>query len=299
MEFLNNVVAKLKLPFWNGISLWELAEIYYRFFKKSNLIIRAKAISWSLFLSFFPFLIFIFSLIPFMPHFEEIQEKLYELVIQRFLPEKISFQLYEFIQDIIKNKFTFQPISILLTLYFATGGIYSLINGFSSKNHKINIKNNLVINYIISMCITIIVVVSVLASLLLFYYTEIVWKYIEFQEVYTQIQSLSGVFSWLYGLILYFFGVLILYYFGSQKTLRVKECFPGSILALIFSILITYGFAFYVVHFMKFNALYGSLGSVFILMLWIFLNVLLILIGFEVNIIIKNFHKHTTKSITG
>lgn len=291
MKFFNEFITKLKLPFWNGISLWELAEIYYRFFKKSNLIIRAKAISWSLFLSFFPFLIFIFSLIPFMPHFETIQDKLYELVIQRFLPEKISFQLYEFIQDIIKNKFTFQPISILLTLYFATGGIYSLINGFSSKNHKISNKNNLFFNYIISMCMTLIIVVSILGSLLLLYYTEIVWKYIEFKEISIQIQSFSGIFSWFYGLILYFLGVITLFYFGSQKTLKMKECLPGSILALIFSIVITYGFAFYVVHFMKFNALYGSLGSVFILMLWIFLNVLLILIGFEVNVIIKNLHK--------
>ncbi|MCB9201815.1 MAG: YihY/virulence factor BrkB family protein [Flavobacteriales bacterium] len=280
----------IKIPFWQNISLLNVLRFYFDVFKKADLIDRAKAISWSLFLSFFPFLIFTFSLVPYMPHFGDLKNRLYQLVFYKFLPYDMASQLQTLMEEQILENFTFQPISLVLTLYFSTNGFYALMQGFETKNYKINDVNPFQ-RYFISLVITLVVVFSILIGLSLLYYTEVVWRYIELKENLQFLGTISGIGGALFGSVLFVLGVVMLYYIGSNRTLRIRQCFPGSVIAYFFAVFMISFFAYYIQNFTKYNVLYGSLGIAFVLMLWIYFSVLVILVGYEINVVIAELKR--------
>ena len=83
------------------------------------------------------------------------------------------------------------------------------------------------------------------------------------------------------GLIFYTFAFI--YKFGPAVTKRWKLLTPGSILGSLLSVLATIGFSIFVNNFGRYNALYGSIGTVIVLMIVIYINSLVLLIGYELN----------------
>ncbi|MCH8331638.1 MAG: YihY/virulence factor BrkB family protein, partial [Bacteroidetes bacterium] len=88
---------------------------------------------------------------------------------------------------------------------------------------------------------------------------------------------------WVVILLLFFNGISLIYYFGPSIKKRFKWFSAGSSTATVFSIMISLAFTFYVNNFGQYNKLYGSIGTLFVIMLWFYLNAMVLLIGFELN----------------
>lgn len=275
----------IHIPFL-GISLWKMFEIYGKGIFQIQLGRQAASISWSFFLSLFPFLLFTLSLLPYLPHYDKLQFYVFEILMRNIFPAHMQNDVSDYIQtSIIPNLKNFSNITIVFALIFATNGAHSLINGF---NLNTELKRTFVKEYLVSFAITLAFIIVILFSLLGIYYSEIVLKL--FTPRYN-ISWFAENFSIIIGYVsfpfFYFILLMLFYWVGCLKITTIKQAIPGAILTTFLFVLITFIFAFYVKKFARYNVLYGSIGSIILVMVWVNMNIILVLLGNELNIAIK------------
>lgn len=201
-------------------------------------------------------------------------------------PSHIQKDVTGYIQtSIIPNISNFSTLTILFALIVATNGTHSLINGF---NLNTDLQRGAVKEYLVAFVITVAFIVLIIGSLLGVYYSEVVLKYFTPPaNVSWFVKNLTSIISFFSFPIFYFLLLSLFYWVGCLKITSWKQAFPGAILTTILFILLTYIFAIYVRNFASYNVLYGSIGSIMLLMVWVNVNIILILLGNELNIAIK------------
>lgn len=275
----------IHIPFL-GISLWKMFEIYGKGIFRIQLGRQAASISWSFFLSLFPFLLFMLSLLPFLPHYDKLQFYIFEILMRNVFPAHMQSDVTDYIQNsIIPNLKNYSNLTIILALVFATNGAHSLINGF---NINTDLKRTFLKEYLVSFAITIAFILVILLSLLGIYYSEVVLKlFTPKYNISWFVENLSKIIGYISFPLFYFILLSLFYWVGCLKITSIKQAVPGAIFTTVLFVLITFIFAFYVKKFAKQNVLYGSIGSIILLMVWINLNIILVLLGNELNIAIK------------
>lgn len=275
----------IHIPFL-GISLWKMFEIYGKGIFKIQLGRQAASISWSFFLSLFPFLLFLLSLLPLLPHYDKLQFYVFEILMRNIFPSHMQNDVSVYIQkSIIPNLKNFNNITIIFALIFATNGAHSLINGF---NINTNLKRTFLKEYLVSFAITVAFIVVILLSLFGIYYSEIVLKlFTPHYNISWFVENFSKIIGYISFPFFYFVLLVFFYWVGCLKITTMKQAVPGAIFTTVLFMLITLIFAFYVKKFARQNVLYGSIGSIILLMVWININIILVLLGNELNIAIK------------
>ena len=269
-----------------GISLWEMFTIYGQGVTKMQIGRMAASISWSFFLSLFPFILFLLSLLPYLPHYDKLQFYIFEVLMVNILPANMQKDVTGYINDfIIPNMKNISNLTIVFAMVFAVNGTHSLINGF---NLNTNLKRGVVKEYLVSFAITIAFIFLIIASLLGVYYSEVVLKLFTPQvNISWFVANLTKIIGFISFPIFYFILLALFYWVGCLKITSFKQAMPGAILTTSLFILLTYFFAIYVKNFARYNVLYGSIGSIILVMVWVNINVILMLLGNELNIAIK------------
>lgn len=275
----------IHIPFL-GISLWKMFEIYGKGIFRIQLGRQAASISWSFFLSLFPLLLFMLSLLPYLPHYDKLQFYVFEILMRNIFPAHMQNDVSDYIQhSIIPNLKNFSNITIIFALVFATNGAHSLINGF---NLNTELKRTFVKEYLVSFAITIAFIAVIMLSLLGIYYSEVVLKLFTPQyNISWFVDNLSKIIGYISFPFFYFILLMFFYWVGCLKITTMKQAIPGAIFTTVLFVIITFIFAFYVKRFARYNVLYGSIGSIILVMAWINLNIILVLLGNELNIAIK------------
>lgn len=280
-EFLDDI----HLPVL-GISLWQMFQIYISGIFKDKIGRKAAAISWSFTLSLFPFLLFLLSVIPYMPHYDKLQFYIFEVLMHNIFPSNIEGDVRSYIQDnIIPNMKGISNLTILIALVFATNGTFSLINGFNENSEE---KLTDVKEFILSFFITIGFVSIIFLALFGVYYTEVVLK--DFSPGYNLswlVRNLSKIIGFFSFPFFYFILLALFYWLGTVKIIRFRQAIPGAILTTVLFVVTTYFFALYVKNIARYNVLYGSIGSMILLMVWVNVNVYLLLFGNELNMALR------------
>lgn len=289
MKFLNKIRTTLKgihIPFLE-VSLWKMFEIYVEGLIDTPVIRQASAVSWNFFLSLFPFLLFMLSILPYLPHYEKLEHYIFEVVMTSAFPAGIRHSVTSYVQDVflpnlqkINNTFT-----IILTLFFGALGTKSLINSFNLNTDR---QRPFFKELWIALLIAIAFATLAIASLLGIYYAEVVTKLFNPIEGLSWIaKNLTALISFVSFPIFYFVLMALLYWVGCLKIVRFREAIPGALLSTILFGLVTYGFAIYVKGFARYNLWYGSIGSILLVMIWVNINIILILFGNQFNIAIR------------
>lgn len=269
-----------------GISLYKMFQIYGDGIFKNQLGKQAAAISWAFFLSLFPFILFMLSLLPYLPHYDKLQFYIFEVLMPRILPENILQDITGYIQRVIvPNLKSLNNITILLSLIFGTNGTHSLINGF---NQNTELKRNFFKEYLIAILITIAFTALIVLTFLGIYYSEVVLKlFTPSYDISWFVNNLSKIIGYVSFPLFYFILLSLFYWVGCLKITAWKEAVPGAIFTSLLFFLLTYIFAVYLKNFTRYNVFYGSIGSILIFMVWININIILMLLGNELNIAIK------------
>lgn len=275
----------IHIPFL-GISLWKMFEIYGEGVFKNQLGKQAAAISWSFFLSLFPFILFLLSLLPYLPHYDKLQFYVFEVLMHNVFPAHMQADVSNYIQKfIIPNMKSISNITIFFAIFFATNGTHSLISGFNEHTDQ---KRGVVKEYFVAFGITLAFVALIVISLFGIYYSEVVLKLFTPQyNISWFVDNLSRIIGFFSFPIFYFILLTLFYWVGCLKITSWKQAVPGAILTTVLFVILTYGFAIYVKDFAKYNVLYGSIGSMLLIMVWVNINIILILLGNELNIAIK------------
>lgn len=275
----------IHIPFL-GISLYKMFEIYIQGIFKNKIGRKAAAISWNFVFSLFPFILFLLSVLPFLPHYDKLQFYIFEVLMHKIFPGKIESDVVNYIQqNIIPNTSSISNITIILALVFATNGTFALIDGFNENTEE---KHNDVKEFIVAFFITIGFISVVLLSIFGIYYSEVVLKlFTPSYDISWFVDNLSKIIGFISFPLFYFILLAFFYWIGTVKITKFKQAVPGAILTTVLFVLTTYLFAIYARNFARYNVLYGSIGTMILLMVWVNVNVYLLLFGNELNLAIR------------
>ncbi|MDI5888230.1 MAG: YihY/virulence factor BrkB family protein [Flavobacterium sp.] len=274
---LVNVLKKIELPWLQGLSLYDLLELYGLGIVESALTYHASAIAFSFFMALFPFALFILNLIPYIP-IEGFQDD-FLLFVKEGVPPNTYDAIYKIINDILNNSHSgLVSYGFLLSILLMANGLNGILGGFESSRHVL-IKRGFIRQYLVALGM----------SLLLSFLLIVTVATIVVFEVFIQKTILSDQIA-LIVLGRYAFVILmilgttsILFKFGTKHDKNRAFISIGSVFTTILILLDSYAFGIWVIKFSKYNELYGSIGTLLILMFYIWINCMILLLGFELN----------------
>ncbi len=284
---LKRLLRVIVLPGFDGMPLYDVLVFFFRGLFKGVLTYRASAIAYNFFLALIPFIMFLFTLIPFVTG-EHYQTYLLDL-IQELIPSNIYSMVKNTVEEIISRPHQgLLSAGFFMAIYFATNGVDAILEGFNQSYHAMETrpwwKQKLV-----AFGLMLILSVLIFVSFVLLGFGELSIRLLSDKHLLTSKLSIFFL-QFLRWLIILFFTILstsLLYYFGQLKTgkeqVRYRFFSAGSILATGLFIVGGVVIKLYFENFSRYNILYGSIGSLIILLVWIYYNAFIILIGFELN----------------
>lgn len=271
-------------PGFSGISLYEVLDFVVKEIKKDNLTTRANSISFSLFLSIFPAIIFLFTLLPLFSVVKDYTAMLSEQ-LEGVIPKTAHDYIFSIIYDITSIKRdSLLSIGVLLALFFSSNGMLTLMSGFD-KAYKHTFKpRHWMLSRLIAIGLTIVLSLLLIVSLIMLVVEDNVVDYL--RNTYHIAESLLfsiSVLNWIFALIMVYTGISLIYTFGPSMHRRIPFINVGSVLATIFSLLTSLGFSYFINNFGRYNEIYGSIGALMVVMVWIQFNSFILLVCFELN----------------
>lgn len=273
---------KIKIPGLEGMSLYDVLEMYVIGIVKGALTTRAGGIAYSFFMAIFPFLLFILTLIPYIP-IDGFQDSLFAL-IQEALPPKTFESVNGVLKDILNNQYGgLLSFGFLASIFLMTNGVNAIFGGFEYSYHVKEVRSVLRA-YVISLGVSLLMSFFLIVTVVLIILYQLALTKID-ESGWLQIENLNLFY---YGrgllfLLMIFTIVSLLFKYGTKQGREVKFLSPGAVLTTVVSMFTFYIFGIYVVKFAKYNQLYGSIGTLLILMLFVWLNAIILLLGFELN----------------
>lgn len=270
---------EIVLPGFDKLPIYFVAKFFLKGIQKGLLPTKASSMAFKFFMALFPTIIFLLTLIPHIP-IDNFEQELLN-ILEDLLPQSG----YEFTEDTIVNLVTnaqdgLLSFGFLFAVYLATNGIDGMLLAFKdSYNTKIN--RNAFKQRMLSISLLFILTFLVIIAIAAIIFTEYMVNFILDQESITYALLLIG--KWVIMAALCFFAISFIYYLGGDRTLKWRFFSAGSTLATFMVLLVSFGFGYYVDNFANYNKIYGSIGTIIVVMLWIYFNSLVLLLGFELN----------------
>lgn len=305
----DNFLRVVRFP-GTKLPLMDVLIDFIKLFTKGRTVDRAAGVAFNFFVALFPLILFFFTLIPYIPI-----PYLYERVMMALDSFLVPSGTMDYVKGTIDGIMN-QPhdgllsISIIMCLVFGSNGIVAVFNGFRNVYANFLTDKGLdlegwVMQRIFAIIMLIVLGALIIISVLLISLGGTVLKYLVTHEILeggTFTFFLFNVLRWVIGVFALSFGIALLYYFGNvkfdehyrverkrtglngEKLYRNFVVFsPGTILATTLFVLGTVGFNIYISNFSHYNVLYGSIGTLIILLLWIWIVAILILAGNDLN----------------
>lgn len=278
------LAKKFTLPGFDKVPVFDVVRFLFEEIKKDLIPTRARSIAYSFFIAFFPGIIFLFTLLPYIP-LDGFEEAIFAL-ISDVIPDQVYRNFIEFTVSDLLNKPREGLLSIgaLLTLYFSTQGVVSMMSSFN-KTYSIYTRRNFFQIRWMAIKLTIVLFFLFLISIGLIITGELL---INWCVEWLNIKSGLTVFllhALRYSIIilLFFLSVSFIYYYGPSTKKKFRFISPGSTLTTVGSIAASIGFSYYVGSIDKFDNIYGFFGSIIIFLGWMYINAFVLLVGFELN----------------
>lgn len=272
------------LPGFSPLPIYTVAKFFFQEIAKETLVNKASSLAYNFMLAIFPGIIFLFTLIPYIPKNIGFQKQLMDLMAL-VLPNNAFLAFENTLNEIINiQNGSLLSLGFLLSLFFATNGVHTLMKAFNKSSLIVETRPWLRQRFI-ALILTIIMVLSVIICIAAMAIGEVLLNYINKELhlkgniTYYAIQ----LTRWALLAILYFINISILYRYGPAHAKKWKLFSAGAWLATVLAFLTIWGFSFYINHFSSYNKVYGSIGTLIVVMIWLYLNSLILLIGFELN----------------
>ncbi|MCH7784384.1 MAG: YihY/virulence factor BrkB family protein [Bacteroidetes bacterium] len=276
---------KINLPGFGGLSVFDLIKTYIYGIIEGTFSTRAGSIAFSFFMALFPFLLFLLNLIPYVP-IDNFQEK-FLLFIDGILPPQTSEFFFPIIEDISANpRGGLLSIVFILTIFLMTNGINAIFSGFEFSYH-VTINRNFFRQYIVALVVSVFLALMLLVTVVIIVYSEYIIGTLKSEDFISNDVFWISTFRYLIFVILVYMVIAILYYYGIKEGKTIRFFSIGALVTTLLFMLTTYFFGIYIENFSNYNELYGSIGALLIMMLYIWINSNLLLLGFELNATLK------------
>lgn len=280
----------IKIPGLSGMSLYDVIEMYFIGILKGALTSRAGGISFSFFMALFPFLLFMLTLIPYIP-IEGFQED-FLIMIEQLLPPKTADSVQTVINDIANNRYGgLLSFGFLASIFLMANGVSAILGGFEYSYHVTQMRS-VFRQYLVSMGMAILMSIVLVFTVAVSVYFEIL-----INDFKTHGWLADEVFwiekgQFVFFIVLILTSVSFLYKYGTKEVKHNSFITPGAVLTTFLTLVMFKLFGIYVEKFATYNQLYGSIGTLLILMLFVWINSIILLLGFELNASINKLKKN-------
>ena len=285
------LLKRIRIPRYSNHSIYELITGLFRNISDHEIIDRANAVAFNLILAIFPGVIFLFTLIPYA---SRLFPGLNQESIMFFLATMMPKSMYETVSETVLDMVSIQRDGLLtfgfiVSLFLATNGMVALIKAFNAV-YKTTERRTGWRMHLTAMALTILLTVVLMLAVVLIIVGELVVLHVsENLKDFAHLQvdqfslMLFNVLRFTVVFIGFFLSISCIYYFGPSVHYSWRFFSAGSILATIGSMAVSYGFSAYVTRFGSYNKIYGSIGVLIALMVWIQLVATVLLLGYEIN----------------
>jgi len=266
-------------------------ELFFQF-QKLDVAGMSAQLSYYFLLSLFPFLIFLFTLVGYLP----ISADVVFNVLREYVPPESMTLIQDTLVELTDNRRGgLLSIGIIGMIWAASNGINALVRVFNRAYDTPEDRPFIVVRLIsIVLTIAMLLVIAVALALPVFgrMIGEYVFSFIGFSDAFIQFWQ---KIRWVISFVVIVSIMTVLFLLAPNKRMHISHALPGAIVATIGWQLTSFGFSFYVENFSNYSATYGSLGAIIVLMIWIFLSGMMLIIGGIVNSILQ---KHNRSLIT-
>jgi membrane protein len=274
---------------FQGVSLHAVVRFLYAEILMNPLMMtRANSIAFSFFMSLFPAFLVLFSLIPFAISVLPIEKKqildLIHEAISEIMPNDTGEMFYKEISKFIKTKRSdFLSIGFALSIFFSSNGLMALMSSFE-KNYPVFRRRKPLEKRLRAIAMTLMLgVLLVISTVLVILGNQIFLWLFKFLKLSTFSATLLIMLKWLTVVGSIYMGIALIYRFGIPTRRQLHLFSPGALTATVLSLLSSIVFSFYVDNFGNYNKIYGSFVAGIVLLLWLQLNAIILIIGFELN----------------
>ncbi|PKA96660.1 membrane protein [Flavobacteriaceae bacterium MAR_2009_75] len=303
LNWLAKFLKEIKLPAFEGLSLYDLMEMYIFGIFKGAISTRASSIAFSLFLALFPLLIFLITLVPFIIPYVSIGNENFDsqflIFLESFLPSATSDyfgDIYQQIKD--QKRGGLLSSAFLFSIFLMANGVNAIFGGFENSYH-VELTRNFFRQYMYALMVGLILSILLIVGAVAYVYVEFyILDYLSVWAAKTRGYDLTEndivgaqLGKVIFFILLSYFTTAILYYFGTTEGRHAKFFSIGALMTTLLFMLTSYLFGVYVEKFARYNELYGALGGLLILMVYIWLNSNILLLGFELNASLNSLRK--------
>jgi len=279
------------IPGFQHVNLYQVLSFVYKQLNTLGLYDRASAISFNLIMALPAGFLFLFSIIPYFPKTFKVKKQILS-VFKDIAPNSSTYKfIMEIINDLLSQHVGIFSFGFLLLLFYASNAMTGIIRSFD-KSIMQN-KPFFLHQRMRAIRLTIILILLVFASLLVLIgqdqLTRLLREVFEIKRK-TIIPYWNSV-RWAVIILLLFFGNAFIYKYAPLIKERWPLNSPGALLSTLLMLITTLGFSYWVNNFSSYSKIYGSIGTVLVVMTLIYLNSLILLIGFELNVSIEVLKK--------
>ncbi len=276
------MTSKIILPGLNGLTAYDLWEIYSGGIIKGTFSTRASAIAFSFFMALFPFLLFVLNLIPYINFIDDFQLQ-FLVFMDSLLPPTTSEFFNDIFLDIANTpRGGLLSFAFVLSIFLMTNGVNAIFTGFEFSYHT-NANRSIIKQYVVAVGMSIFMALLLLITVILMVYLTYAVDDLSEIGIFIEKSFSAMLVKYAVFILLIFIIVSTLYYFGTKEGKQSNFFSIGALFTTLLILLTTYLFGLYIENFSQYNELYGSIGALLVLMIYIWLNSNILLLGFELN----------------
>lgn len=274
--------SRITLPGMDGLTAYDLWVIYSGGIINGTFSTRASAVAYSFFMAIFPFLLFILNLIPYVTFIDDFQIE-FLVFMDSSLPPTTYVAFEEIFLDIAINpRGGLLSLTFLLSIFLMANGINAIFTGFEFSYHT-TVNRSIVRQYIIAVGVSIMMALLLLITVILGVYLTYAADDIQDLGFFLDNIVTGQLMTYAAFVLLVYLAVATLYYYGTKEGRLARFFSIGATFTTVLIVITTYLFGLYIENFSQYNELYGSIGALLVLMIYIWLNSNVLLLGFELN----------------
>ncbi len=248
--------------------------------------------TYYLLLAMFPFFIVLLSVLQYTP----LEADIIIQQLSNLLPEEAHSLIFGTISEVFtESSGALLSFGLVAALWSSLKGANALIKGVNSAynveetRHFVKVKG-------IALLTTLGVPIVIIFAFFFIVFGEVIGTYVfnffglsdYFIRVWNTIRYPVPI-----GVMIIFFTVF--YKFAPNKKLRLRDVFWGALFTVVFWLVASLGFSYYINNFSNYSAIYGSLGGIVVVLLWLYISSIIIVLGAEVNVVLHRFREAKKK----
>ena len=290
VRFFVNKSKLIVLPGFDGVPLYDVIVFFLSQVKRVGLNQRAEAIAFNFLMAIPAATIFLCTLIPYLPVSKQITDELMVLTKDIFRNGETRLLVQNFLQDFLMTpRSGLLSIGFIVAVYYASNSMIGIMYSFNKSLLSTNKKNFLQMRWTAVKLTTVLILLIIATVVLLITQGKLAQILFDWLDIKSKV-LIFLIFSvrWIVIGALFFYSVAITYKYAPAVHKRWRLSSPGAIFATLLIVVTNFAFSFWVNHFSTYNEVYGSIGTILIIMLLIYINSLLLLIGYELNVSIQS-----------